>query len=307
VAVGAPGETVDGTRFTGGVYLFRRASNGTWTLHSTLRAPESFPGQLGNSFGYSVEITEDGATLKVNSSLPRGEDDAYEGRTHIYDFNGTTWQRTATVGPAFPGYYCSFVRMSGDGTTLTSMCFLYPSQEFRLTTRKRSGNAWVLVGDQLVALTGAGIDQMSALSFDGNSVAMKEGSEPETRTLTIYRWDGNSWVRESMIPQPPGLIWHEWGYRAEFSRNARRVVIGSQHRAVVVYERTGNTNDPWRQVPIVMPVPDRGGGFAGRAISLSGSGYYLAVGSPGEDSNATGIDGDRYNISAENAGAVWLY
>ena len=155
--------------------------------------------------------------------------------------------------------------MSGDGTTLTSMCFLYPIQEFRLTTRKRSGNAWVLVGDQLTEPTGLGVGRMSALSFDGKSVALQEGVEPETLTLAIYRWEGNSWVRESVIPQPPGEIWHDWGSRTEFSRDARRVIIGSQLRAVVVYERTGHANDPWRQVSIV-PLTDREGRFAGRAI-----------------------------------------
>ena len=45
----------------------------------------------------------------------------------------------------------------------------------------------------------------------------------------------------------------------------------------------------------------------GVAISLSASGRTLAVGAPGEDSNATGIDGDREDESAPIAGAAYLY
>jgi hypothetical protein len=45
----------------------------------------------------------------------------------------------------------------------------------------------------------------------------------------------------------------------------------------------------------------------GAAISLSADGSSLAAGATGEDSNATGIDGDQADNSAENAGAVYLY
>jgi hypothetical protein len=304
VAVGAPGETVNGVGISGGVYLFRRASDGAWSLHTALRGPESFA-RAANSFGYSVEFTEDGRTLKVNSSLPADVEANYEGRTHIYDFDGTAWQRTATVGPAAPGYFCSFVRMSGDGSTLASMCYLYPSGDFRLTTRKRSGNSWVLVGDQQVGPSG--INQMTALSFDGKTLALQEGNEPDEKIVAIYRWNGSVWTPDSAIPGPTGLVWLNWGTRVEFDRNAARLVVGSQLPGVVVFERTANATNPWRQRSIVTPLPSSGAPFAGRSIALSANGYYLAVGDPGERSNATGIDGDRYDISLENAGAVWLY
>ena len=45
----------------------------------------------------------------------------------------------------------------------------------------------------------------------------------------------------------------------------------------------------------------------GEAVSLSGDGGTLAVGVPRECSAATGIDGDREDSSAFDAGAVYLY
>ena len=263
--------------------------------------PETFAA-ISNGFGYSVDITEDGRTLKVNSRLPRGEDSNYEGRTHIYDFDGTTWRRTATIGPALPGYYCTFVRMSGDGTTLTSLCYQYSSEEFRLTTRRRSGNVWVLVGNQAVGPYGS--DQMVALSFDGRTLALREGVDE--KSVGIYRWAGDSWTRESVISNQE-LFFPNMGHKVEFSRNAARVAIGDFQAGVAIHERTGNAVDPWRLRSVVRPPPGSGAPYFGSAISLSGSGYYLAVGAFGERSNATGIDGDRFNASAENAGAVFLY
>ena len=45
----------------------------------------------------------------------------------------------------------------------------------------------------------------------------------------------------------------------------------------------------------------------GRTVALSADGRTLAVGAPGEDSNAVGVDGQASNNSASNAGAVYVY
>lgn len=43
------------------------------------------------------------------------------------------------------------------------------------------------------------------------------------------------------------------------------------------------------------------------AIAVSGDGNTLAIGAPGEASNAMGVDGDETNNSSVNAGAVYIY
>lgn len=45
----------------------------------------------------------------------------------------------------------------------------------------------------------------------------------------------------------------------------------------------------------------------GSAIALSSDGSTMAVGDPGEDSNALGINGDQSSISAPSSGAVFVY
>jgi hypothetical protein len=43
------------------------------------------------------------------------------------------------------------------------------------------------------------------------------------------------------------------------------------------------------------------------AIDISADGSTIAVGALGEDSNATGINGDQSNNTAADSGAVYLY
>jgi hypothetical protein len=79
----------------------------------------------------------------------------------------------------------------------------------------------------------------------------------------------------------------------------------STHGAVYVYERrpTG-----WRLRQFIKPNSDveQFPGF-GSAVSLARNGKDLAVGAPGDSSNARGIDGDQADTSTPNRGAVWLY
>jgi hypothetical protein len=45
----------------------------------------------------------------------------------------------------------------------------------------------------------------------------------------------------------------------------------------------------------------------GAGVAVSGDGQTLAVGAPGEDSSATGIDGDQVNVGAVSSGAVYVF
>ena len=56
------------------------------------------------------------------------------------------------------------------------------------------------------------------------------------------------------------------------------------------------------------PDPDlQMGELFGGAVALSADGNTLAVGARGEDSNATGVNGDQNDNSAQASGAVYVY
>jgi len=76
----------------------------------------------------------------------------------------------------------------------------------------------------------------------------------------------------------------------------------SSSGAVYIFTRNGST---WsQQAYIKASNPGPGDGF-GCSVSLSGN--TLAVGAPGEASNATGINGDQTNNDASTSGAVYVF
>jgi hypothetical protein len=49
------------------------------------------------------------------------------------------------------------------------------------------------------------------------------------------------------------------------------------------------------------------GDYFGTSVALSGNARILAIGAVGEDSAATGIDGNQLSNSSTDSGAVYLY
>ncbi len=74
--------------------------------------------------------------------------------------------------------------------------------------------------------------------------------------------------------------------------------------AVYVYTRD---NKGWKQQAYLKPSNTEEGGQFGGSLSLSADGNLLAVGSPGEASSATGINGNQSDRSMPSAGAVYVF
>ncbi|RYF02124.1 MAG: integrin [Comamonadaceae bacterium] len=74
--------------------------------------------------------------------------------------------------------------------------------------------------------------------------------------------------------------------------------------AVFVFSRSGAV---WSQQAYVKASNTEASDYFGRSIALSASGDRLAVGASGEDSSATGVNGDQADNSARSSGAVYVF
>jgi len=74
--------------------------------------------------------------------------------------------------------------------------------------------------------------------------------------------------------------------------------------AVYVYTRD---NKGWKQQAYLKASNAAGGAQFGNSVSLSADGNLLAVGSPGEASSATGVNGNQHDDSMPDSGAVYVF
>ena len=202
LAVGAQNQDVAGNTAAGVVYIYQKSSSGSWSLAATLNAPESL---RYDQFGFSVEMSLDGRTLKVGSFgplLPAGSDLDYYFRTHIFVRPGSTWQHSVTLTGAVDGDACEGTRLSRDGNTLVATCDSHLTER-HLETFKRSGDTWTNVAVQPLDIGATAIG--FALDFDASTMALQEARYLERGFVRIYKWTGATWTREAGISPPPAL------------------------------------------------------------------------------------------------------
>jgi hypothetical protein len=242
---------------------------------------------VGDSFGWSVALSADGDTLAVGargeSSSATGidgnqlDDNApSSGAVYVFARNGTQWSQQAYVKASDTeqnDYFGTSLALSGDGDTLAVGASQEDGIAGAVYVFTRTAGQWsqqqYLKGSNTEA--GDEFGSSVALSTDGNTLAV--GARGEDSAATNVGGD-------------------EADNSVEFSG------------AVYVFSRAA---DQWAQQAYVKASnPDIFDAF-GFALALSGDGDTLAVSALGEDSNATGIDGNEADNRAPLAGAAYVF
>ena len=165
-------------------------------------------------FGYSVSLSADGNTMAVGARDAGG---LSSGTVYVFRHDGATWSQQASFSG--PIWFGATVSLSADGNTLA---------------------------------TGAALEDSGATGINGDQ---SDKSMPGSGAAYVYRFDGTDWFQQA-------------------------------------YVKASNTD---------------GGNRFGIAVSLSADGNTLAVGADGEESTASGINGDQSNNTANQSGAAYIF
>jgi hypothetical protein len=318
----------------GAVYLFRRTSSG-WVEEQRLASEDSFP---DDAFGRFVSLDASGTILAVSRRWGEGEGGhSRQGPVELFRHTSAGWLPLATLPVV--NDRCYSIGLSGDGGTLVRSCDRH--------VEVFAAPGWNRVAQLPVAMDGMSSDnglgpwpygRAIAVSHDGSSFAARSITlDVDTYTyrasVAIFRETGAGWARETTLASgdwlAPGDVDYSpgnFGAALSLSRDGRFLAIGSSGDPAigsgVVYPpiSAGNTNyngavyvyerrpSGWRLRQFIKPNFSGYGyqGF-GAGVSLARNGKDLAVGAPGDASNARGIDGDQQDISEPGRGAVWVY
>ena len=293
-------------RFSGAVYVFAR--NGpVWEQQAYIKASNT---NDSDRFGSSVTLSADGNTLAVGAT---GEESSttgingvqfdnlagLSGAVYVFARNGSVWDQQAYIKASNTDAFDSFgisVSLSTDGNTLavgatgedssaigingdqTDNTFTFANNPFAdragaVYVFTRSGSEW----EQQAYIKASNTDGSDAfgdsvsLSADGNTLAVGASSEASSAT----------------------------GVNGDQNDNA-----AEDAGAVYVFRRMGSI---WEQQAYIKASNADADDLFGNSVSLSADGNTLAVGALGEESNATGINGDQNDNSVDRAGVVYLY
>lgn len=326
IAVGAPAEEVGGVAVAGAVYLFARATDGTWSQSHKLHAPSV---QFGDYFGMSVDLDYSGTRLKVLANGPYASPGRALGTTRVYVLSDSGWVLAPySTWISEQEQFCTS-QMSGNGATIAHICTGGLTSP-QLKTSRRIGDYWMGVsGFQLPDV----LSQFPAVSGNGirAAVTVRHPETGDNRVVVLReQWQFNQWTVDEYLDPPPGAVteMRTWGSSLAFNHNGTILAIGdyasvnggagvmdaplpspappptNQYGGVYIYQR-GESG--WSLLKVVKSPSPAHDDLFGQGIALSGNGLTLAVGAIGEDSAARGIDGNQANNSKGFSGAVYLY
>jgi len=180
-----------------------------------------------------------------------------------------------------------------------------------------------------------------ALSRDGNTLAVgapHEDSAAQTiggdqadntanasGAVYVFARSGNSqWIQQAYVKAANGETNDSFGYTLALSGDGNTLLVSApgedsfatgvngngldntagQAGAAYVFTRNAGT---WSQQSYLKASNAEADDYFGYDVAVSADGNTVAVGAPGEDSSADGIDGQQLSNSAAQAGAVYLF
>lgn len=289
-ATGVNGNPADNSLTqSGAAYLFVRDA-GTWTQQAYLKASNSGG---GDEFGYDVAISGDTVVVGAHNERSNAtgingnqNDDSFAnaGAAYVFVRNGTTWSQQAYVKASNTNAQDAFA----GGVAI-------------------SGNTLVI---------GARFEDSNATGVNGNQA---DNSASGAGAAYVFVRNGTIWSQQAYLKASNtdpndrfGMSVTTWGDRiavGAWERSSATGVNGDQldnsasnAGAVYLFERIGGA---WSQQAYIKASNTQTSDLFGYTVGLTND--TLAVGAHGEESSATGVNGNQADNGADNSGAVYLF
>ena len=336
-------QTDNSADFSGAVYLFTRSGT-TWSQQAYIKASNT---DANDKFGASLVLSSDGNTLvagargEASSTTGIGGDQTdnsggNSGAVYVFTRSGSVWSQQAYIkASSAGGGFGGSLGLSNDGNTLA----VGSSPVYVFT---RNDTAWSEQASINAPNTGAS-DQFGislALSDDGNTLAVAAPADDSSATgiggnqadnsgvnsgaVYVFTRSGADWSQQAYIKASNTDMSDRFGYALALSGNGNTLAVGTPYEASSATGIGGDQTDnaanfsgavylfarnsaTWsQQAYLKASNAETGDGF-GVSLALSDDGNTLVTGAHGEDSSATGTDGDQADNLAPTSGAMYLF
>jgi hypothetical protein len=255
-----------------------------------------------DEFGYAVAISQDGLTIAI-SAYSEGSSSTGIGGNQLDNTDGDS------------GAVYIFVNQ---GSSWVQQAYVKASNT---DANDRFGSALSLSADGNVLVVGARREGSQATGINGLETNNSVGGSGAAYTFVR---NGGSWSQHTYIKASNTGSNDEFGHSLTLSADGNTIAVsapgedsnatgmsGDQSNnsalnsgAVYIFTYSGTT---WSQEAYIKASNTQSSDSFGSFLAVSEDGNILAVGASGEDSNATGIDGDQSNNSRDESGAVYVY
>ncbi len=161
-----------------------------------------------------------------------------------------------------------------------------------------------------------------ALNENGKTLAISANAEDNGGSVYVFARGSSTWIQQGLLNPATLEAGDNFGVSLAISSEGDTLVIGADGEdseagadatdnnasgsgAAYVFSRDGE--DVWSQQAMLKASNAEADDGFGAAVTISTQGTRLAVGAPGEDSDATGINGEKTSNLAAESGAVYIF
>lgn len=252
-----------------------------WVQQAYIKA--SNPG-ADSEFARAVALSADGSTLVVGSALEDSNAVGING-----DIESKKSERTDS------GAVYVFAKSSG---AWVQQAHIKASNADKLD---RFGYSVAISADGNTVVVGAINEDSKAQGIDGDASddSRNNSGAAYVYTRTAGVWTQNAYVKPSNVTDEA-----QFGTAVAMSGDASTFAVGASDGVYVFVRQAAS----WAQQAMLtasnMESDDR---FGRDGLAMSHDGNTLAIGASHEDSNATGVNGDKGNNRSDNSGAVYVF
>ena len=305
-ATGIDGDQSDNSASSAGaVYVFTR-SGVTWSQQAYVKSSAAPEDTAGDLFGFSLGLTTDGNMLAVGAYDEAGSSreingliDAARrgaGAAYVFTRSGSTWSRQAYLkvsnAEASDSWGVSLA-LSDDGSTLALGSV---DEDCEATGVNPPG-----CGDEGLGSAGGSMGAVAVFVRDGTTWTQQ--AYLKASNTGIEDWFG---VKLALSGDGGTLA-----VAAALEDSAAQGINGRQDDdsavdagAVYLFRRTSTT---WAQEAYIKSTHNEAFDEFGNTVALSADARTMVVGARGEDSGATGVNGDPADNSVDESGAAYVF
>lgn len=275
---------------SGAAYVFVR-SEGVWTQQAYLKGSNS---EGGDQFGYSVAISGDTVVVGANNEASSA--------------TGVNGNQTDNLAIASGAAYV-FVR---SGTTWSQQAY------FKAANSNASDQFGISVAvSEDTVVVGAHGEDSSATGVNGNQA---DNSAEGSGAAYVFVRSGTIWGQQAYLKASNSAHGDQFGVSVGVFGDTLAVGAGNANGgatgvngnqsdfsltnagAAYVFVRSGNT---WAQQAYLKSSNPETEDFFGESVAVFGD--TVVVGATGEDSGATGVNGNQVSNSASRSGSAYVF
>jgi hypothetical protein len=291
-ATGVNGNQADNSAIgSGAAYVFVRDAGGVWSQEAYLKASNT---DSEDTFGISVAISGDTVVVGAPNEASNAA--------------GVNGNQTNNLAPGSGAAYV-FVR---NGATWDQQAYLKASNT---NAGDNFGISAAVSTDTIVV--GARFEASSATGVNGDQMNNHLG---QAGAAYVFVREGITWSQQAYL-KASNTDFQDW-FGSSVAVSGDTVVVGAFFEASSATGVNGNQADnsaslsgaayifrrnstSWSQEAYLKASNSNGSDRFGQSVAVAGEA--VVVGAPGEDSGATGVNGDENDNSASASGAAYVF